>query len=70
MHYSYVTDQKGRTEAIIVPKKDWEKMVDELARTKKKLEVLTGIEQGMNEVALFRQGKKKLKTLDQLLNEL
>ena len=70
MHYSYITNESGKTEAVIVPVKDWETMVIDLARTKKKLDVLNGIEQGMKEVELFRQGKKKLKTLDQLLNEL
>lgn len=69
MQLSYITDIKGRTEAVIIPKKDWDKMLKEHALTQKKLEILTGISQGLNEVALHRQGKKKLRTLADFLNE-
>lgn len=69
MHLSYITDIKGKTEAVIIPKKDWDKMLKEHALTQKKLEILTGISQGLNEVALHRQGKKKLRTLAEFLDE-
>jgi hypothetical protein len=39
-------------------------------KVKKKLQVLRGIEQGMKEIILFRKGKIKLKTLDQILRKL
>ena len=69
MHYSYITNESGKTEAVIIPVKDWDKIVNDLARTKKKLEILNGIEQGMKEIELFRKGKKKLKTIEQILDE-
>ncbi len=69
MQLSYITDIKGRTEAVIIPKKDWDRMLKEHALTQKKLEILTGISQGLHEVALHRHGKKKLRTLAEFLDE-
>jgi len=38
--------------------------------TSKQQEFVDGLKDALNDVELHRQGKKKLKTIDQLLNEL
>ena len=69
LHIEYLTDSKGKTKSIVIPQKEWEAFQKEFIKLKNKLDVLLGIQSAMNEVKIIREGKKKAKTLSQLLNE-
>jgi len=76
LHYTY--DNKGRTVGVCIPISEWKKITkkyksldiaeDDLPPTKE--EVLENIKEGMQQVKRHSQGKIKLKTAKQLLDEL
>ncbi|MCX6198174.1 MAG: hypothetical protein NTY88_02980 [Bacteroidetes bacterium] len=85
MDFQYIIDEKGRKSSVIVPIKEWErrerllekkkpakpkpKISDEyVPRTKQ--EILDGISRAVEEVKLARAGKLKLKTWDEIKDEL
>lgn len=69
LHIEYLTDSKGKTKSVVIPQKEWEAFNREVNKLKNKLAILLGIREAMNEVRTIREGKKKGKTLRQLLNE-
>ncbi len=63
----FITDEKGRHKAVVVPIKEWE----DLQRIKNKLETLSGIENAFDEIKKIREGKRaKGRTLTEFLNEI
>ncbi len=75
MNIQYLTDSKGQPTGVFIPIKEWEKLkrdyqlpADDDAPTTQ--DVIDGIKEALEEVKLHRQGKIKLKSLDELLNEL
>ncbi len=69
MNIEYITDRKGKRKSIIISERDWNKVNDNYSKKIKKLEILLDIKKSLHEVELHKKGKKKLKTLDELLNE-
>jgi PHD/YefM family antitoxin component YafN of YafNO toxin-antitoxin module len=62
----FITDARGRQKAVVVPIKEWES----LQRMKRKLEVLNGVADALEEVAAVRSGRQpKGQTLSEFLNE-
>ncbi|MBX7142238.1 MAG: hypothetical protein K1X63_14275 [Chitinophagales bacterium] len=53
-----------------MPQRQWEKFYSEHQKLQRKLEILSGIQKAMKEVKRVGEGKKKLKTLREVLNEL
>ncbi|UPY77263.1 hypothetical protein FH581_000135 [Leptospira weilii] len=75
----FITDHKGKKLSVILPIKEFKTLLKELenahrSRAKEKeptkKEILAGITQGMKEAQLHRQGKLKLKSTKELLDEL
>lgn len=70
MNIQYITDEKGRHKAVIIPIKDWEEMKKENERIKNKLAVLNGVADALEEVQEIKEGKRqKGRTLRDFLNE-
>lgn len=69
MDINYIIDKKGNQSAVIVPIKQWEKFIDRFSKMKSKLEVLTGLEEAVDEVNSIKEGKKQGKSLTEFLDE-
>jgi hypothetical protein len=63
MNVSYITDRFGKQSALIVPIAEWEEIMESQAKMKRKLEILTGLKEAVQEVNLVKEGKHKLKIL-------
>ena len=78
MSLQYTYDNKGRTVGVFIPISEWKKIakkyksldIAEVDLPPTKEEILKSIKEGMQQVKLHRQGKIKLKTAKQLLDEL
>jgi hypothetical protein len=80
MTLQYTYDNKGRAIGVFIPITEWKKITKkykELETTNEdeympptKQEVLNSIKEGLEQVKLHQQGKIKLKTAQQLLDEL
>jgi len=78
MTLQYTYDNKGRAVGVFIPIGEWKKITkkykvpdtiaDDLPPTKQ--EILKSIKDGIEQAKLHQQGKIKLKTAQQLLNEL
>jgi hypothetical protein len=65
----FLTDSKGRRKSALVPIKAWDELNLLNKQLQKKLEVLTGIVSGVEEVKASRQSGKPLQTLSDFLSE-
>mgnify|MGYP003596450529 CR=1 FL=1 len=70
IHVEYISDRRTRRKMIMMPQRQWEKFYSEHQKLQRKLEILSGIQKAMKEVKRVGEGKKKLKTLREVLNEL
>lgn len=80
MNVQYISNQKGQRTAVIVPIQEWNKIKKQLdlpANTTKedntaisKDELLADIKEALREVKLSKEGKIKLKSAWDLLDEL
>ena len=66
---SYISDSKGEHTAIQMPMKDWKKVEQRLREAEFLRNLRSSVIEGIEEMKLHRQGKKKLKTLEELLAE-
>jgi PHD/YefM family antitoxin component YafN of YafNO toxin-antitoxin module len=69
MNINYITDSYGKQSAVIVPIADWEEIMERLAKMKRKLEILAGLEEAVEEVNMVKEGKVKLKSFKEFLDE-
>ncbi len=65
MEIQYITDTKGHKKNVVIPYKEWGKLMKEM----KKQRVLLGLKDAVSEVKAMIAGKKKMKTIDELINE-
>jgi hypothetical protein len=80
MDLKFVTDEKGRQIEVIVPIAEWRKMekqksgkkavAKKTSNEKFKKKLKKQLEEGLKMVKLHQEGKIKLKSLDELINEL
>lgn len=77
MTFQYTYDANGKPIGVFVPIHEWEKLTDELRKTKAvggkpsaKSDILKRIEKGLKEVKQIEKGKKKSISLKQLLDAL
>jgi len=75
MNIQYVTDSEGAPTGVFIPIADWETLratyhLPEFDEEPTKEEVLNGIKEALEEVKLHRQGKIKLQSARDFLNEL
>ena len=66
---SYISDSKGKHTAVQMPMKDWKKVEQRLREADFLTNLRASFSDALQEVNLHRQGKKKLKTLEELLAE-
>jgi len=69
MDINYIIDKDGNQSAVVVPIKQWKNFMDKFSKMKKKLEILTGLENAVEEVNQFKEGKKQPKSLTDFLDE-
>lgn len=58
MEIQYITDTKGHKKNVVIPYKEWEKLMKEM----RKQRVLLGLKEAVYEVKTMIAGKKKMKT--------
>ncbi|MBI4689341.1 MAG: hypothetical protein HY754_03600 [Nitrospirae bacterium] len=66
MQIQYLTDKKGHKTNVVIPFKEWEHLMREMQKQR----VLLGLKEAVSEVKAMLAGKKKMKTIEELSNEL
>jgi phage pi2 protein 07 len=69
LNLNYITDISGNQIAVQIPINDWLVFQKEYQEIKRKLEILQGIKDALNEVHKARKEKRNLQTLTDFLNE-
>jgi tetrahydromethanopterin S-methyltransferase subunit G len=69
MNVNYITDRFGKQSAVIVPIAEWKDIMVRLSEMKRKLEILTGLEEAVEEVNMAKEGRLKLKSFKEFLDE-
>ncbi|AEE48304.1 hypothetical protein [Haliscomenobacter hydrossis] len=69
LNLNYITDAAGNQIAVQIPLNDWLLFQKEYEEIKRKLEVLAGIKEALQEVHEARKKNQKLQTLTEFLNE-
>ncbi len=73
MNLQYITDKKGRKNAVQLPMKDWEQIqkdLGELERLRNKKLFMTELAEAVEEMKLIKEGKKQARNAEDFLNEL
>jgi hypothetical protein len=83
LHPNYITDKTGKKISVVIPIKDFEAIMEELKgiklheeakkskpKSKGSLDLLEDLRDAAEQVRLHKKGKLKLKTAQELLNEL
>ena len=70
LHIEYLTDSKGKQKAVVISQREWKNFQAEYTKLKNKLSILLGIQDALKEVQEIQSGKRKGKTLGNLLNEI
>jgi hypothetical protein len=66
MQVQYITDKKGHKTNVVIPYKEWEYLMKEMQKQR----ILLGLKEAVSDVKAMLVGKKKMKTIEELLNEL
>lgn len=66
MRIEYVTDKAGHKKSVIIPYKEWERLVVEMEKQR----YLLGLKGALTEVDAALAGKKAVKTAREFLDEL
>ena len=69
MNVNYITDGYGNQSAIVIPIDEWNKLIRKHNKLKRKLEILMGLENAVQEVNMVKEGKLKLKSFKDFLDE-
>lgn len=71
MEYSakYIRDSLGRERAVQISIKSWREIQKKLREREFLTNLRMDIDQALEDVKLYRKGKKKLKTLDEWLKD-
>jgi PHD/YefM family antitoxin component YafN of YafNO toxin-antitoxin module len=73
MNLQYITDRKGKKNAVQLPLNDWEQIqkdLEELDRLRNKKLFLTELAEAVEEMKLIMGGKKQARNAEDFLNEL
>ena len=73
MNLQYITDRKGKKNAVQLPLNDWEQIqkdLEELDRLRNKKLFLTELAEADEEMKLIMGGKKQARNAEDFLNEL
>jgi hypothetical protein len=63
----YIVDNRGQKTSVLVPVKIWEDLNTNYQRLQKKLNILSSITEGLNEVKQSKKTGRKLQTLKDFL---
>ena len=63
----YIVDNNGYRSSVLVPVKVWKELNINYQKLQKKLDILKGISEGLNEVRQAKKTGKKLQTLKDFL---
>ncbi len=63
----YIVDDSGHKTSVLVPVKVWEDLNANYQKIQKKLNILNGISEGLNEVRRAKKTGRKLQTLKEFL---
>lgn len=66
MQVQYITDKKGHKTNVVIPFKEWEHLMKEMQKQR----VLLGLKEAVSEVKTMLSGKKKIKTIEDIIDEL
>ena len=66
MQIEYITDKAGHKKSVVVPYREWEKLLKEMEKQR----VLLGVKGAVSEVNQMLAGRKKERSLQELLDEL
>lgn len=66
MQVQYITDKKGHKTNVVIPFKEWEHLMKEMQKQR----VLLGLKEAVSEVKTMLAGKKKIKTIEDIIDEL
>ena len=73
MNLQYITDNNGHKNAVLLSMNDWEKIkkdLKELERFRDKKTFMMDLKEAIDEVKLAKEGKVKLQSAKDFLNEL
>ena len=73
MNLQYITDTKGRKNAVQLPLKEWEQIqkdLEELDRLRNKKFFMAELAEAVEEMKLIKAGKKKARNAEDFINEL
>lgn len=73
MDLQYITDKKGRKNAVQLPIKEWEKVqkdLGELERLRNKKFFMAELTEAVEEMKLIKEGKKQARNAEDFLNGL
>jgi len=66
MQIQYMTDRKGHKTNVVIPLKEWEHLMKEMQKQR----ILLGLKDAVSDVKAMLAGRKKMKTIEELINEL
>ena len=69
LNLNYITDTSGNQIAVQISIEDWLLFQKEFEEIKRKLEILQGIENALQEVHIAKKENRKLQSLTEFLNE-
>ncbi len=66
MQIQYITDKKGHKTNVVIPYKEWEHLMKEIQKQR----ILLGLKEAVSEVKAMLTGKKKMRTIEEIIDEL
>ena len=66
MQIQYMTDRKGHKTNVVIPLKEWEHLMKEMQKQR----ILLGLKDAVSDVKAMLAGRKRMKTIEDLINEL
>ena len=70
LHVKYITDTKGDRTGVLVPFKEWTKIISGYRNVKQRRTLKSGFDDAFREIEAIRKGKAKPVTLRRFLDEL
>lgn len=65
----YVNDSNGKLQSVLLPAKEWKKILNKLETSEQQLRVKNDFVAALKEVELMENGKMKKRTFNHLLDE-
>ena len=70
LHVKYITDMKGDRTGVLIPFKEWTKIISGYRNVKQCRTLKSGFDDAFREIEAIRKGKTKPVTLRRFLDEL